>query len=210
MLEITTISRNYVSKRLEKNSQRILKCAESIDSKMFEVAAIIAETAKAAAEDNSVLSEDGFKNVHEWTEAAFGFKKSMSYSLLKIGQNFTVKDGKYRCNLTTEDVNGIEIYVNFTTSQVFQMLSFDEVMVRDAVYKKLITAEMSCREIAKKLKEIKMAISMAEAAEAAEAAEETEAAETEVVNNFVDVWDSEGVCFHVPHDILMQYIAEEQ
>ena len=222
MLEIKVSNIQYVSKRLESSTKAIFKCADSIDSKMYEVAHIIAQLASESEKDNSVLSDDGFKNVHEWTENAFGFKKSMSYALLKIGKTYTTKNGKaYSCNLSRKvnesgepDENGeYEIPCKFTTSQVFQMLSYDEVLVRSAVNNGIITDTMSCREIAKTLKELKKSVD-SDSSETQEESAENESTENESAENnemhFVDVWDKAGVCYRIPFEELEKYMVKAE
>lgn len=212
MLEITMTTKNYVSKRLEKATASIIRCAEGINSKSFEICYKVAEVAKAAKDDNTILSQDGFKNVAEWCENAFGFQKSSTNYMERIGRQFIVKNGtRFTTNFVSESQDG---YIEFTYSQLVKMLSFDEIMVRDCVAKGIIKNTMSCREIERILKEVKESLNEHDTEVVEEPTEEPteESANAEVQDDtvYVDVWDGAGVCFHVPHDILMQYIAEEQ
>lgn len=211
MLEITTTTKNYVSKRLEKATASIIRCAEGINSKSFEICYKVAEVAKAAKDDNSILSQDGFKNVAEWCENAFGFQKSSTNYMERIGRQFIIKNGtRYTTNFVA-DTQGD--YIEFTYSQLLKMLPFDEIMVRDCVAKGIIKNTMSCREIERILKEVKESLNEPTSEvvdETEETTEESASAEVQDDTVYVDVWDGAGVCFHVPHDILMQYIAEEQ
>ena len=154
MLEITTINRNFVSKRLETAATQILQCADSINSKQFQIAAILAETVKAAEDDATVFSADGYKNISEFTEDVFGFQKAMTNNLVRIGKTYIVKVGKrYISNILIPTGNENECtYAEFSSSQIVKMLSFDEKMVRHIAYHAIITPSMSCRELERILK----------------------------------------------------------
>lgn len=214
MLEIMTTNKQYISKRLEKATDAIFKCADGINSKSFEICYKIAEVAKAAKEDNSILSSDGFKNVAEWCENAFGFQKSSTNYMERIGKQFIIKNGS---RYTTNFVDSEGAYIEFSYAQLVKMLPFckpDDTMVRDCIFKGIVTNTMSCREIERILKEVQESIAepTTEVVDGTEdeTAEESANAETQDSTVYVEVWDGAGVCFRIPHDILMQYIAEEQ
>ena len=213
MLEIMNVKKQYISKRLEKATDTIFKCADGINSKSFEICYKIAEVAKAAKEDNSILSSDGFKNVAEWCENAFGFQKSSTNYMERIGKQFIIKNGsRYTTNFVSESQEG---YIEFSYAQLVKMLPFckpDDTMVRDCIFKGIVTNTMSCREIERILKEVQESIAepTTEVVDDTEVAEESANAETEDSTVYVEVWDGAGVCFRIPHDVLMQYIAEDQ
>lgn len=214
MLEIINLKKQYISKRLEKATDSIIKCADGINSKSFEICYKIAEVAKAAKEDNSILSSDGFKNVADWCENAFGFQKSSTNYMERVGKQFIIKNGS---RYTTNFVGNDGEYIEFSYAQLVKMLPFckpDDTMVRDCVFKGIVTNTMSCREIEHILKEVQESLTepTAEVVDGTEDETTEESANAEVHNDtvYVDVWDGAGVCFHVPYDILMQYIAEEQ
>lgn len=218
MLEITTTTKNYVSKRLEKATASIIRCADGINSKSFEICYKVAEVAKAAKDDNTILSQDGFKNVAEWCENAFGFQKSSTNYMERIGRQFIIKNGtRYTTNFVASDERKDNFdgdYIEFTYSQLLKMLPFDEIMVRDCVAKGIIQNTMSCREIERVLKEVKESLTEHDTEVVEEPTEEPteESANAEVQDDtvYVDVWDGAGVCFRIPHEILMNYIVDEQ
>ena len=149
MLEITITNQHFISKHLEKATQRIQKLSSTIGNNLFAIAWIISETADEMAQE--IENADGFTNVHEWTEKAFGFKKSMSYNLLNVGRRFTAKvtNGKittYRDNITSPNENGYSI------SQCIQFLPYVDDDVEQAHQAGIITPEMSCKQISETLK----------------------------------------------------------
>lgn len=138
---------------LNKATKEIVKLSDTIKQNLYHVAYIISDV-----NERELFKEDGFNNVHEWTAKAFGFKKSFSYDLLKIGNEYTapIKDSKtgkikgYKSNLTP--VAGKD----FTVSQVKVMLPLGEwENVEEATLNNDITPDMTILEIKKKVKELK-------------------------------------------------------
>lgn len=149
MLEITTTQTHYLSKQLEKATQRIYKLSDSIGQNMFAIAFIISEVADEMAQE--IENADGFKSVHEWTEKAFGFKKSMSYNMLNVGRRFTaqIQNGKtktYRDSITQADENG------YTITQCIQFLPYLDCDIEETHKAGIINPDMTCKELAETLK----------------------------------------------------------
>lgn len=146
-MEITTTGRNDIAfsdKTLQNATMKIFQINEAIRKNYFAIAFIVAGVDSAKAYET-----DGFKDVHEWTSKTFGYKKSMSYDLLKIGKEYTRemfnKAGKvagYECNLLPAD--SVD---NFRTTQVIKMLPLGHEMAVELVEKGEITPEMSARAI---------------------------------------------------------------
>lgn len=153
MTDLNTIRSEVTltNKNLARATEKIYKLADTMRKSAYEVAVIIANV-----EVNQWFLDDGFEDIHAWTAKMFGFKKSASYSLLKIGKEWsrTVlnESGKpiaYRSVLTDEDAP-----VDFTTSQVALLLPEGIVAAKELVEEEVITPEMTCEDIRKKLKEI--------------------------------------------------------
>lgn len=191
---------NFANKNLAKATEKIYKLADTMRKSAYETAVII-----ALVETNQWFLDDGFSDVHAWTEQMFGFKKSASYNLLKIGQKWTKsvldKNGKvigYRSALTDESES-----VDFTTSQVALLLPVGFEKAQTLVEDEDITPEMTCAEIRKRLKEIKDG---EEAESDGEEAEETEAKETEAeAEEMKTVEDEDGNTYRIPVSVLEQY-----
>ena len=76
----------FKNEELKEATRRIYEIGEGVKRYSYEVAHIIYEVNR-----NESYKQDGFKNVSMWAETMFGFKKSATYNLLKIGENFIIK-----------------------------------------------------------------------------------------------------------------------
>ena len=186
MFEITTtLPEKYSIAALNTATNRICKLSAKTNENQLAIALIIYETSLIWDKD----SPAEFANVHEWTESAFHIKKTQSHDLLKIGERFVEKDGgKYHTNLLPFD------YVDFTISQLIQMLPFEDEIIREMCDNGEINPAMSCREI-------KAALKAATKDSEAEN-EETESEETENGENseiMVEITcEKEGVTIKIP------------
>ena len=140
---------NYTNEELNKATREVIKYGKSIRNNLFAIAHIIAEV-----DASECYKDDGFNNVTEWAEKSFGFKKSNTYDLLKIGKEYTrarlsAKGNVvgYESNLLPENAGE-----DFTTTQIGKMLSAGRDVVVELVDNEEITPDMSCREIAKVIK----------------------------------------------------------
>ena len=155
--EIVTINnmpQKLVNKQLAKATDSIYKIAMGIKRNLYEIAYII-----STVDESKCYEEDGFESVHQWTEKSFGFKKTMSYSLLKIGKEYTrtIKDAKtgritgYTSNLLPLAFDKED----FTTTQVEAMLPLGYEKAKEEVDAQNITPDMSAKEIKKYIKSLK-------------------------------------------------------
>ena len=142
-----TAAPTYTNKALNTATQKVYKIGETVRKCAFETAVII-----AGVEASECYKEDGFNNVTEWTNAAFGFQKSATYTLLKIGREYVreiidAKTGKvkaYMSNLLPEDAEK-----DFSTTQIEKMLPAGHAFAAELVEREEITPDMTCREIGK-------------------------------------------------------------
>jgi len=152
---INTNERNslsFINKKLQNATMQIMQIAGRIKNNWFQIGAIIAEVDR-----EELYKEDGFSNVHEWTQRAFNIKKTTSYDLLRIGKEYTreltTEKGRvtgYECNLLPENSEA-----NFTTTQVMKMLPAGHDKVQELVDSKVITPDMTSTAIAKVIKDLK-------------------------------------------------------
>lgn len=205
MLEINVVSANYLDKGLAKATERVARVADGMNGNAFEIAWIIASVADDF--DNGAISDaDGFKNVHEWTANAFGFKKTTSYNLLAIGREYTaeITNGKkktYRDNITNPGEKG------FSISQCMLFLKYHPNDINYLFETGVISPAMSCRDLAKALKKALDGETEPDETETDETAEsETE----EMENHVVRVTDSAGIVYNVPFEILIKYMSETE
>ena len=150
MNEIIIRTTEYTNKTLAKATADIFKIGETVRRCALTTAVIIANV-----NDMECYKDDGFNSVHEWTEKTFGFKKSVSYSLLKIGKEYvreikSPKTGKvtgYASNLLPENSSK-----DFTTTQIEKMLPAGHPLALELVENGEITPDMTCKEIGKIIK----------------------------------------------------------
>lgn len=150
MNEIIIRNTEYTNKTLAKATADIFKIGETVRRCALTTAVIVAQV-----NDSECYKEDGFNSVHEWTERTFDFKKSVSYSLLKIGKEYvreikSPKTGKvtgYASNLLPEDSTK-----DFTTTQLEKMLPAGHPLALELVEEGKITPDMTCKEIGKIIK----------------------------------------------------------
>lgn len=137
--------------QLRKATENINKIGNSVRQNYFKVASIIARV-----EAYKSYEDDGFKSVHEWTAQCFGFKKSTSYSLLRIGKYDTqeVLDEKGR---VVDYISArTDIHDNsFGITQLERMSSLDEGEKERLIADGCITADMSCKDIADTVKKFR-------------------------------------------------------
>lgn len=185
-MEITTTGRNdiaFTDKTLQNATMKIFQINEAIRKNYFAIAFIVAGVDSAGA-----YKADGFKDVHEWTSKTFGYKKSMSYDMLKIGREYTRemlnKSGKvsgYECNLLPADSSD-----NFRTSQVIKLLPLGRDAAGELVNRGEVTPDMTVRAIADVVKKYTTSDDE-EPDETAEPETPAEPTEPEEVNEQVDM-----------------------
>ena len=72
------------NKTLKKATDRIIKASENVNKNMFTIARELNDVS-----ESKCYTDDGFKNVGEYAEKVFGFKKSATYNFISIGKLFT-------------------------------------------------------------------------------------------------------------------------
>lgn len=203
----------YTNKELNRATVKIIRLGEKVRKAAFETAAVM-----ASVDASGCYKDDGFKSVHEWAMTTFGFKKSASYSLLKIGKEYTRqklnakgKPDGYEDNLLPEgSVDG------FNTTQVEKMLPLGHAAAAELVEDGEITPQMSAKKIGQYVKDYLSAEdeptgkgeANGVAPEETAADNEAEVVEGEVVDDsteVVEVWDKAGVLYEIPADILKKY-----
>lgn len=205
---ITTVeSTQFANKDLQKATSKVLKLGEGIRKNWFAIAHIVADV-----NNSECYKEDGFNNVHEWTEKTFGIKKSASYSLLKIGDEYTREivnaSGKvvgYGTNLV-DDVNE-----DFSKTQVEKMLPVGHEKAVELVENGEITPGMTAKQIEKVIKEKtkkeepeQETEESEQEAEEPEQEQETEEPEQETEEHLIVV-DEYGNKYNVPLSVLTMY-----
>lgn len=186
----------FQNKELTKATERILSLGTKVKEALFETAAIIAKVDR-----ESLYEIDGFSSVHDWTEKTFGFKKSRSYSLLKIGQEWTeAKTSK------TGAITGYHAVLDpaFSTTQIEVMLPAGRSLAEELYRNEEIKPTMTAKEIQQVIKNTMNEMEDVNEEELEEITEdEPENAGTPDI--LISVTDKEGVIYEVPASVLMQY-----
>lgn len=200
MTDLNTIRSDVTltNKNLARATEKIYKLADTMRKSAYEVAVIIANV-----EVNQWFLDDGFEDIHAWTAKMFGFKKSASYNLLKIGKewsrtvlNEAGKPVAYRSILTDKGAP-----VDFTTSQVALLLPEGITAAKELVEEEVITPEMTCEDIRKKLKELHEP----KPKHSDPGTEDEELEDTDGNEPMKYVTDGNGHDYMIPLSILAQY-----
>lgn len=195
----------FHNKMLKEATVRMFKVGETVRKCSLTASVII-----ASVDASECFKDDGFSSVHEWTEKTFGFKKSQSYALLKIGQEYITevrsKSGSvigYRTNLLPEDS-----VLDFNTTQIQRMLPGGHELAVQLVESGEITPEMSAKKIADVVKAYTS--DEPETKEEPEATAEPEESEADdgIEKRYVLVADEIGNKYEIPYSILKEYIVK--
>lgn len=190
---------SFSNKELQKSTNMIYKLGDTIKRNWFTIAHIVAHV-----DATECYKEDGFNTVHEWVEKTFGIKKTVSYSLLAIGKEYTREivngTGKvigYGTNLITDGTD------DFSKTQVEKMLPGGHELAVELVDNGEITPAMTAKEISKVVK----SHTNPETNESETTGnEETETGNKESEQELIYVQDANRNKYMVPADILKKYI----
>lgn len=159
MFEIIKSDRAYMDRNLQDVTNRVYAIGDNIKNEVYKIAWLI-----AMVDARGMYANDGFETVHAWTAQAFGFKKSLSYNLLKIGNEYTrevisrkSKVTGYCSNLlpvpVEMDENGKPLpsepapIKDFSVSQLVVMLPVGHREAEDLVREQVITPDMTVKQI---------------------------------------------------------------
>lgn len=152
---ITTNTANiptFANKALQNATTKVLKIGDTVRRCAYETAYIMAQV-----DASECYKDDGFNSVHDWAMKTFGFKKSASYTLLRVGKEYTqtILDAKGRIKGYTSNLWGDEIDPetgDFTTTQIEKMLPGGHDLAVELVENGEITPDMTCKDIEKVIK----------------------------------------------------------
>ena len=146
MNELLTIKTDFTPsfKNFELNiaTDEIIGLATGIRTNFYGIAKVISRI-----ENEKLYAEDGFKNVIEYSEKTFGFKKTMSYSLLKIGTEYI--NDELESILPHDEGN------DFSVTQIEKLLPLkDKEKAIELINDGKISPTMSCKEIENVVKSV--------------------------------------------------------
>lgn len=159
MFEIIKSDRVYMDRNLQDVTNKVYAIGDNIKTEVYKIAWLI-----AMVDARGMYANDGFETVHEWTAQAFGFKKTLSYNLLKIGNEYTrevisrkAKVTGYCSNLLPVpvelDENGKPLpsepapIKDFSVSQLSAILPVGHREAEDLVREQVITPDMTVKQI---------------------------------------------------------------
>lgn len=159
MFEIIKSDCIYMDRNLQDVTNKVYAIGDNIKNEVYKIAWLI-----AMVDARGMYANDGFETVHAWTAQAFGFKKTLSYNLLKIGNEYTrevisrkSKVTGYCSNLlpvpVEMDENGKPLpsepapIKDFSVSQLAVMLPVGHREVEDLVREHVITPDMTVKQI---------------------------------------------------------------
>lgn len=173
-MENTIIAHNYKfeSQELTKATKTIVKATESAAKSMLKIASVMAEVEARA------LYAFDFKNIAEYGERVFGYKKSAVYNMVRIGRDYIDPE-------TGKSVLALEDGQDFTFNQLTRLLPLPSVDVaEELVADAVITPDMTLREIENAVKEYNHKDDAAEGEET-ETAEAVEVEPDEIATAFL-------------------------
>lgn len=188
----------FANKELQAYTNQILALSSDIKHHLFAIAWIINEVDKSGC-----YQMDGFSSVHMWTESCFGYKKSQSYAMLRIGSEWTeelIQTGKTGKVKTIGYAAAID--PDYSTTQIQQMFPVGRAMAQELHELGKISPSMSAAEIKRV---IKAEMSDSEP-EPEEEQEELDAGSGEAEEDIlIHVEDDAGVAYEIPASVLYQY-----
>lgn len=200
----------FEDSRLQTVTNQIVRCGASIRNNFYKMAHLLYKV-----QSERLFVNDGFMSAAEYAEKTFGFKKSLCYNLISVGETYTAEDGK-GSNLPHDGTK------DYTSSQLKVILPYTEDDVRELADEGVISPYMTVNALKKKLKEeLKIETTADGEVEEAEAvteeAEETGTNETGYVfeikayNSGEDiVIESSGEIPNIIAEAIEQYLRGER
>ena len=149
----------FMNKQLEKVTQSILKAGTNIQSNRYGIAALLAKV-----QSEGLFKDDGFGNASEYACQTFGMEKSLSYDLIKLGQQYVrpILNDKGKtigfcsnlippANPDTQDAP----LLDFTPTQIIRFMTLGREKVLELINDEKLTPRMTIREILAVVKENK-------------------------------------------------------
>lgn len=132
-----------VNKELRQQSTAIAKLATKAATATVEIAFRL-----AYIKSNIDVTEEGFKNIADYAETLFGFKKSTTYNYIKVAERYIEKhENKYNSILYNDDMGK-----DYTTAQLLELLPVETEKAEEMQATGKISPEMSASAIRKAVK----------------------------------------------------------
>lgn len=152
-MELMPVARKYLSKDLQKVTDRISAYDMKIRSNQYAIAFLM-----NIVSERKLYEQDGFDSAIDWAKDAFSIEKSTAYNLLILGRYYVeeVRDEKgsivgYCSNLVPRDEHKLPV-VDFTPHNVIMLSSMGREKILQAISEgtlKLTTTANDIRAIVK-------------------------------------------------------------
>ena len=167
-----TIGRKpFKSRKLEAATLKIERARATAEKSYF----TIAQTMKQVYDDSEILIESGFKNIEEYAEKTFGYKKANTRKMIAIAGRFMDRDGIK------------ELFGGFAYSGLAELLPISD----DEIKKAINDGEISAKSTQKELREYVKNTKNPKAAES-DAANDNSAADAEKSGSTVDTEENDN------------------
>ena len=149
MKEMNTIKiEELQNKELKKITNRIYTIGDKINSYKLELARHFVNV-----ENKGLYKQDGFKDFTKWSEAMFGFKKTQSYELYKIGNSFIVEEvddkGRITYHSKFKTANG-----DYSFTQLVRMYAFQSEHGKDRLLEYIANGDININTSASAIQQL--------------------------------------------------------
>lgn len=135
----TIIRTPFKNRKLENATLKIERARATAEKSFF----TIAQTMKQVFDDSDILIESGFKNIEEYAEKTFGYKKANTRKMIAIANRFM-------------DRNGIkELYSGFSYSNLAELLPINDDEIKNGIDSGVISANSTQKEVREYVKNTK-------------------------------------------------------
>ena len=140
---------HFTNKKLAQHTKAIEKLMTATKRNMFEISARL-----LVIRNEDLFADDGFKDVFDYAEKMFGYKKNMVYKLTTAAEKFIEANpqGKGYVSILTHD------NADYTVSQLIELNSLEPDTAVELDKKNIISPDMSTKEIREKVKAYKSGI----------------------------------------------------
>lgn len=137
---------HFTNKKLLQHTKAIEKLMTATKRNMFEISARL-----LVIRNENLFVDDGFKDVFDYAEKLFGYKKNMVYKLTTAAEKFIEQSpqGKGYVSILTHD------NADYTVSQLIELNTLEPDTAVDLDKKEIISPDMTTKEIREVVKAYK-------------------------------------------------------
>ena len=140
MNELAT--KKFENQSLAKATEEIIRLQKNVNESLISVAGISGEVAKSES-----YKDDGFKSAQEWLMNTFNYKKSTSYTMVKIGKEYVQLEINGRLPVYKTIFANSETDEDFTLTQLEKLLPLGKERIAVYLYNGDLKYSMTVKEI---------------------------------------------------------------